>query len=66
MVFVPYYLELVVADKIKTMSAYAHQMERQFSARSLSSRGGSGEHHLLLFHIDWYASLIVVLKTSLD
>lgn len=38
---------VVFASQIyNTMSAYGHQMEREYSAQSLSSRGGSGIHCL--------------------
>ncbi|CAK7325803.1 unnamed protein product [Dovyalis caffra] len=46
------------------MSAYAHQMEREFSARSLSSRGGSemGSHYVVEsgFHMTSIAATIFV------
>ncbi|KAG8644962.1 uncharacterized protein At2g39920 [Manihot esculenta] len=46
------------------MSAYAHQMEREFSARSLSSRGGSevGSHYVIEsgFYMTSFAATIFI------
>lgn len=44
------------------MSAYGHQMEREYSAQSLSSRGGSGANS---FHYFKHSAFLILIEAQL-